>query len=768
MKISRRFTLAGDSPYKGITFESRRAEVRDGSGNVLFSQDNVLVPSFWSQIATDLLAEKYFFRASQIPQAQRPQNFQGENDVRQVFHRMAGCWTDWGKRHGYFDTDVDAKSFYDEVCFLLAHQMASPNSPQWFNTGIYFAYGVEGGAQGHTYVDLATAEVKASENAYEHPQPSACFIQAIRDDLVNADGIMDLWKKEARLFKFGSGSGTNFSALRAVGEPLSGGGQSSGLMSFLKVGDSAAGVIRSGGTTRRAAKMVIVDIDHPEVEDFILWKVREEEKVAALVAGAAVLRSREMLPRLRELLSGLNTHWEGEAYRTVSGQNGNNSVSIPNDFFAALERKEMWKLRWRVSGKIARELSAEKLWDQIGFAAWHSADPGVFFATTINEWHTCPRGGEIRASNPCSEYLFLDDTACNLVSLNMLRFLSVDGDFRIDDFRHSIRLFTIVLEISVLMGQFPSQAIARNSYDYRTVGLGFANLGAFFMALGVPYASPRARAIAAVLTGLLTGEAYAVSSELAKELGSFAKFSENREAMLRVIRNHRRAIERRPREEYEGVRCYPMDWNEDDVPTDWVRAARDSWRRAEEGGEKWGFRNAQVSAIAPTGTIGLVMDCDTLGIEPEFALVKRKSMAGGGVIQIANQTVERALKGLGYDANSVQQMLEHVVKHKTLVGALGLKAEHLPIFDCANGTRAIAPEDHLRMVAAVQPFVTGGVSKTVNLPFDTSVEKVKEIYLLAWKLMLKSISIYRDRSKLSQPMTAGPGDQSVCGPTACD
>ncbi|NOU11612.1 MAG: vitamin B12-dependent ribonucleotide reductase, partial [Nitrospira sp.] len=910
MKIDRRFTSRRQNPYEGITFVKRSSEIRNPDGSTVFKLENIDVPETWSQLAIDILAQKYFRKAG-VPQ--RDQNGQpaigpdgksvlgGERDARQVFERMAGCWTHWGKSYGYFKTPDDAESFHDEMCYMLAHQMAAPNSPQWFNTGLHYAYGLSGPAQGHYYVDPKTHEVVKATNAFEHPQPHACFIQSIEDDLVNENGIMDLWVREARLFKYGSGTGTNFSKLRGDGEGLSGGGKSSGLMSFLKIGDRAAGAIKSGGTTRRAAKMVCLDLDHPDIEEFIDWKVIEEQKVAAMVTGSRICAQRlnavlkachtvdgegafrldldqKTNPVLREALASArrdlvseayiqrmfsyaqqgfthfvfheyDTNWDGKAYQTVSGQNSNNSVRIPNEFFAALETDGDWQLKRRTSGKVWKTVKARELWDRIAWAAWICADPGTQYDTTINEWHTCPEDGRINASNPCSEYMFLDDTACNLASLNLTKFYAADGQFELEHFRHAVRLWTIALEISVLMASFPSRSIAEKSYQFRTLGLGYANLGTVLMRQGIPYDSPKALAICGAITSIMTGEAYSASAEMAAELSPFPGYANNREHMLRVIRNHRRAAYQAPQAEYEHLTIAPMGIRPEHCPPDMLLAARRAWDHALELGTAYGYRNAQVTVIAPTGTIGLVMDCDTTGIEPDFALVKFKKLAGGGYFKIINQSLPLALANLGYTDQQAQDVVRYCVGAQTLKGApfinhdtlrqkgfddaaldrlesslgqafeiqfafnkftlgeafcvekLGLteaqlneisvnmlktlgftqeeiaaandfccgtmtvegapylKAEHLAVFDCANrcgriGQRSIAVDAHIRMMAAAQPFISGAISKTINMPADATLEDVKAAYLLAWKSMVKAVALYRDGSKLSQPLSA--------------
>ena len=921
MRIERRFTRSGQSPYEGLKFVKRSSEIRNPDGSTVFKLDQIDIPESWSQLAIDILAQKYFRKAG-VPQRDDAGNpligqdgkpvLGGERDARQVFGRLAGCWTHWGKAYGYFKTIEDSAAFHDELCFMLAHQMAAPNSPQWFNTGLHYAYGLSGPAQGHYYVDPKTREVVKATNAFEHPQPHACFIQSIEDDLVNENGIMDLWVREARLFKYGSGTGTNFSKLRGDGEALSGGGRSSGLMSFLRIGDRAAGAIKSGGTTRRAAKMVCLDLDHPDVEEFIDWKVIEEQKVAAMVTGSrisaqrlnAVLKACHIVdaegnPRisvdakqnqiLKEALTAArrdnvpeayiqrmfsyaqqgfthfvfheyDTNWDGKAYQTVSGQNSNNSVRIPNEFFSALEADGDWQLKRRIDGKVAKTVKARDLWDRIAWAAWICADPGTQYDTTINEWHTCPEDGRINASNPCSEYMFLDDTACNLASLNLAQFFTEEGEFQLEHFRHAVRIWTVVLEISVLMASFPSRSIAEKSYQFRTLGLGYANLGTVLMRQGIPYDSPKALAICGALTSIMTGESYSASAEMAAELWPFPGYAKNREAMLRVIRNHRRAAYNAPQEEYEGLTTNPVGIQAEHCPPDLLIAARRAWDRALELGTAYGYRNAQVTVIAPTGTIGLVMDCDTTGIEPDFALVKFKKLAGGGYFKIINQSLPPALTTLGYTESQVQDIVNYCVGRQTLQGAplinhetlkqkgfddaalarlesglaqafeiqfafnkyvlgeafcrekLGLtdvqltepnfnmlkalgftqeeiatandyccgtmtvegaphlKVEHLPVFDCANrcgriGQRYIAVDAHIRMMAAAQPFISGAISKTINMPCDATLEDVKSAYLFAWKSMVKAVALYRDGSKLSQPLSASTDSGKTAEPS---
>ena len=924
MRITRCYTKDGHSPFEGIEFRTTTSEIRNPDGSVVFRLEDILVPAAWSQVASDIIAQKYFRKAGvparlkkveentvpswlwrsvadeaaleELPEDER---YGSEIDSRQVFSRLAGTWTYWGWKGGYFDNDEDARAFHDELCHMLATQKAAPNSPQWFNTGLHWAYGIDGPSQGHFYVDHQTGKLTRSKTAYEHPQPHACFIQSIQDDLVNENGIMDLWVREARLFKYGSGTGTNFSNLRGEAEPLSGGGKSSGLMSFLKIGDRAAGAIKSGGTTRRAAKMVVVDIDHPDIEQYIDWKVKEEQKVAALVTGSRICKEHlnavlkacvnckgdgdtcfEVLknPALKRAVKAArraqvpdnfirrviqfakqgyedlefdtyDTDWDSDAYLTVSGQNSNNSVRVTDEFLRAVEEDGGWDLKFRTKPGTLKTVGARDLWEKIGHAAWACADPGIQFHTTINDWHTCPASGPIRASNPCSEYMFLDDTACNLASLNLLQFRSPDGTFEIENFEHCVRLWTVVLEVSVLMAQFPSREIARLSYEYRTLGLGFANIGGLLMTSGHSYDSPEGRAICGAISAIMTGVSYATSAEMAGELGPFPGFDKNRDHMLRVMRNHRNAAYGQS-EGYEELNTAPVALDHANCPDKrLIRHACLAWDNAVELGSENGYRNAQATVVAPTGTIGLVMDCDTTGIEPDFALVKFKKLAGGGYFKIINRAVPEALRMLGYDDTAIEGIIDYAVGHgtlkdapginhetlkakgftdtqlqivesqlatafdikfvfnkwtfgeafctdvlgfdadqlneltfdmlkalgfsraetdaanihccgaMTLEGAPGLKDEHLPVFDCANpcgrtGKRFLSVESHIRMMAASQPFISGAISKTINMPNDATVEDCKESYQLSWKLALKANALYRDGSKLSQPLNA--------------
>ena len=925
MRIERRFTKAGQSPYAEIEFRKATSEIKNPDGSIVFRLENIDVPAQFSQVAADILAQKYFRKAGVPAKLKKveendvpsflwrsipddaamkdlPKDRQSgsETDARQVFDRLAGTWTYWGWKGGYFSSEEDASAFCDELAYMLATQRVAPNSPQWFNTGMHWVYGIDGPGQGHYYVDPFTGKLTKSKSAYEHPQPHACFIQSVEDDLVNEGGIMDLWVREARLFKYGSGTGSNFSMLRAEGEKLSGGGRSSGLMSFLKIGDRAAGAIKSGGTTRRAAKMVVVDIDHPDIEDYINWKVKEEQKVAALVTGSKIVArhlkaimkatlncegdnddcfdpaknpalkreiraaKKDQVPEnyvqrviqfARQGYKDLefktyDTDWDSEAYLTVSGQNSNNSVSIKDDFLRAVENDGDWNLTARKDGKVIKTLKARDLWESISYAAWASADPGLHFNTTMNDWHTSPAAGPIRASNPCSEYMFLDDTACNLASLNLMTFKdAATKRINIADYEHAVRLWTVVLEVSVMMAQFPSRRIAELSYEYRTLGLGYANIGGLLMSSGIPYDSDEARAIAGSLTAIMTGIAYATSAEMASELGTFPMFEPNRENMLRVIRNHRRAAYGEA-SGYEGLSVNPVALIHSDNPDkDLVAHAKAAWDKALQLGERHGYRNAQATVIAPTGTIGLVMDCDTTGIEPDFALVKFKKLAGGGYFKIINRAVPEALRTLGYSESQIAEIEAYAVGHgnlnqapainpstlkakgftaekvdavnaalksafdikfvfnqwtlgadflkgtlkvsdeqmadmsfnlldhlgfskkdieaanihvcgaMTLEGAPFLKNEHLAVFDCANpcgkiGKRYLSVESHIRMMAAAQPFISGAISKTINMPNEATVEDCKNAYMLSWKLGLKANALYRDGSKLSQPLNA--------------
>ena len=923
MKIERKFTKAGRDAYSEIEFTTTVSEIRNPDGKIVFRNDSVEVPEGWSQVASDVLAQKYFRKAGvparlkkvrekgmpeflwrSVPDekalAELPEDERhvGETSAKQVFDRLAGAWAYWGWKGGYFTTEADALAYYDEMRFMLAEQMAAPNSPQWFNTGLHWAYGIDGPSQGHYYVDHETGVLTKSASAYEHPQPHACFIQSVKDDLVGDGGIMDLWVREARLFKYGSGTGTNFSSLRGEGEKLSGGGKSSGLMGFLKIGDRAAGAIKSGGTTRRAAKMVICDMDHPDIEAFINWKVIEEQKVAALVAGSkmherqlneifAAIRTWDgstedaVDPARNEALKAAiksakkvaipetyvkrvldyakqgygsiefptyDTDWDSEAYASVSGQNSNNSVRVTDAFLKAVRDDADWELIRRTDGKIAKTVKARDLWQQVGHAAWACADPGIQFHDTVNAWHTCPVDGAIRGSNPCSEYMFLDDTACNLASMNLLTFHR-NNSFDAEAYVHATRLWTVTLEISVTMAQFPSKEIAQRSYDFRTLGLGYANIGGLLMTMGLGYDSDEGRALCGALTAIMTGISYATSAEMAGELGAFPGYARNAAHMLRVIRNHRNAAYGKT-EGYEDLAVKPVALDQVNCPDQTlVSLAKSAWDEALRLGEKHGYRNAQATVIAPTGTIGLVMDCDTTGIEPDFALVKFKKLAGGGYFKIINRSVPAALETLGYGSAEIEEIIAHAVGHAslgncpginytslighgfgqaelekieaalpsafdirfvfnqwtlgekfcqetlgipaeklsdptfdilrhlgftraqidaandhvcgtmTLEGAPHLDPKHYSVFDCANacgktGKRFLSVDSHIRMMAAAQSFISGAISKTINMPNNASIEETLAAYELSWSLGIKANALYRDGSKLSQPLAA--------------
>ena len=915
MKIERNFATEGADAYAALAFKTTTSEIRNPDGTIVFKLDDCEIPASWSQVASDVIAQKYFRKAG-VPSATtkvkekgvpeflwksvpaKNATFGGEISAKQVFDRLAGAWTYWGWKGGYFTTEEDARAYFDEMRHMLASQRAAPNSPQWFNTGLHWAYGIDGPAQGHYYVDYQTGELTKSTSSYEHPQPHACFIQSVADDLVNEGGIMDLWVREARLFKYGSGTGTNFSSLRGEGEKLSGGGKSSGLMGFLKIGDRAAGAIKSGGTTRRAAKMVIVDADHPDIEEFINWKVIEEQKVASIVAGSkmherylnaifAAIKSWDSEeiaaydPKTNETLAAAvkdakrsaipetyikrvldyakqghtsiefptyDTDWDSEAYSSVSGQNSNNSIRVTDAFLKAVENDEMWKLINRKNGEVAKIIKARDLWEQVGHAAWACADPGIQYHDTVNAWHTCPEDGAIRGSNPCSEYMFLDDTACNLASMNLLTFYK-DGQFQVEDYMHATRLWTVTLEISVMMAQFPSKEIAQRSYDFRTLGLGYANIGGLLMNMGFGYDSAEGRAMGAALTAIMTGVSYATSAEMAGELGAFPGYAKNAQHMLRVIRNHRNAAYGKS-DGYESLDVKPVPLDHANCPDDrLVKLAVESWDEALRLGEAHGYRNAQVSVIAPTGTIGLVMDCDTTGIEPDFALVKFKKLAGGGYFKIINQSVPAALEKLGYGSAQIEEIIAYAVGHgsmgqapainhtslighgfgqaeldkvegalrsafdirfvfnqwtlgqdfctktlgipeaklndptfdllrhlgyskqdieaandhvcgtMTLEGAPFLREDHYSVFDCANpcgkkGKRYLSVDSHIYMMAAAQSFISGAISKTINMPNDATIEDCQKAYELSWSLGVKANALYRDGSKLSQPLAS--------------
>lgn len=896
MKIAKYFTQ-NSGPYDGIKFTTLTTAINPAHNE----QVTVEYPEDWSMASVKIAARKYL-RKTGVPtkrqkvaedgvpvwiQRSTPANgskFSHESSIKQIVDRLVGAWVYWGWKGQYFDTEEDARAFYDEMRYMMIRQMGLTNSPQLFNTGLHWAYGINGTPTGKQfYVDPLTDKVTLSESGYARPQPHACFIMSIEDKLIGDNGIQDHWHKEALMFKYGSGVGSNFSNIRAAGEPLSGGGISSGLPSFLLIGDRSAGAVKSGGTTRRAAKMVILDIDHPDIEWFIKWKTVEEDKVSCLISGSRAIarhiknigdaflarKSRHNNPLLNQRLSAaradgmreshiarllgvleqnrdicsievFDSDWQGEAYRTVSGQNSNNSVRVSDEFMRLIDTNEDFSLRARVTGEPVKTLKARDLWNEIAYNTWCSADPGIQFHDTINDWHTCPEDGPIRGSNPCSEYMFLDDTACNLASLNLVKFLDDTYSFNTERFEHACCLFTLVLEISIHMAQFPSESIARRSYDFRTLGLGFANIGSLCMRLGLPYDSNEARSLASAITSLMTGVGYKTSSLIAKKLGAFAGFTKNREHMLRVIRNHARAASAL-NSEYEQLRTPPPKMQFPSDMPELSNRARDIWNETIGLGERYGFRNAQLSVIAPTGTIGLVMDCDTTGCEPDFATVKHKQLAGGGFMTITNQAIPYALKRLGYTPQQIEEILHYVLgnpdthsdipainshsldaaglsaqtisKIRTLISdrsisdlryainaikeeplftkldakssileALGFSAQDiedsnrfyfgtqtiegaphirekdLPVFDCANtcgplSNRALHWTAHVKMVAAIQPFVSGSISKTINLPSSASIKECSDSYVLAWQLGAKAVSLYRNGCK-SQPLSS--------------
>lgn len=813
LTVPRRYTQAGRDVFAEVVWERRQSVITNPDGSVVFKMLGAEIPASWSQLATDIVVSKYFRKAGL-----QGENGQGENSVRQVVYRIAHSIRSAGDRMGgYFATKKDGDAFEAELTWLLVNQYGAFNSPVWFNCGLFHEYGIEGSGGNWAWSEAAQ-RVEETRNAYEYPQCSACFIQAVPDDLM---GIYELIKNEARLFKYGSGTGSNFSSIRGKQEKLSGGGTSSGLMSFLEVFDRAAGATKSGGTTRRAAKMVCLDMDHPEIKDFIQWKVREEKKAKALIA------------------QGYESDFNGEAYKTVSGQNSNNSVRVTDEFMRAVMTGSKWQTRARTTGEVVETYDAGELWNTLAESAWACADPGVQFDSTINRWHTCHNSGRINASNPCSEYMFLDDSACNLSSLNLIKFLDSDGSFDVEGYRHAIDVFFTAQEILVDASSYPTRNIAQNSHDYRPLGLGYANLGTLLMVLGIPYDSDAGRAMAAALTAILCGRAYATSARMAASKGPFPGYLKNREPMLRVMGMHQEAA---------------LAINRHDCPEALWKAACEDWEQVTKLGREFGFRNAQATVLAPTGTIGLLMDCDTTGVEPDFALVKFKKLAGGGYFKIVNSSVRDALQRLGYSELQISEVVAYVSGTNTLLGAphinrtslkakgltdedltkveaalpsvfdlnlafapwvlgkevydrldvdaqkmakpgfnllrhLGftpaeiesanevivgrmtiegaphLSTEHYPIFDCANrcgktGQRFLAPMSHIRMMAAVQPFLSGAISKTVNLPNEATVDDVRAIYEESWKLGLKAVALYRDGCKASQPLSTGSTNEA--------
>lgn len=788
LKVQRKYTTTGVDPLDQIDYEKRSSVITNPDGSVVFEMKDVEVPKQFSQLATDIIVSKYFRKAG-VPETG------SEVSARQVVKRISHTMRKEGELRGYFKSADEAQAFQDELTHLLITQKAAFNSPVWFNCGLYAQYGIKGSA-GNFAWDFEKQAILEVPGNYMRPQCSACFIQAVEDDLM---GIFDLIKAEAKLFKYGSGTGTNFSTIRAKQEMLSGGGTSSGLMSFLEVFDRGAGATKSGGTTRRAAKMVCLDVDHPEIMDFVSWKVKEEEKVQALIAA------------------GYDSDFNGEAYKTVAGQNSNNSVRLPDNFMNAVLEGKKWRTTARTTGDTVDEFEAKELWDKINYSSWRCADPGVQFDTAINKWHTCPNTDRINASNPCSEYMFLDNSACNLASVNLIHYLKADGNIDIEGYRHANRVMFIAQEIAVDLSSYPTQPIAKNSHEFRPLGLGYANLGTVLMCKGIAYDSDEGRAIAGAITAIMTGHAYRTSAEMAAVVGAFKGFEKNREPMLKVMKMHR-------------DEAYKIDVRH--CPQDLLTAAREDWDEAVTQGEKYGYRNSQATVIAPTGTIGLLMDCDTTGVEPEFAIVKFKKLAGGGYFRIINQSIPRALRNLGYSEEQVEDMIEYVLGRgtfdgapvsreelsklgfsesdiskaeevieksnsfddytpkinpkklrskgvseekikamqvyiggaQTMEGAPHLKQEHLSVFDTANkcgiGERFIAPMGHVKMMAAVQPFISGAISKTVNLPNNATQEDISDIHMQSWKLGLKAVALYRDGCKASQPLNTSQDEKS--------
>ena len=803
------------------------SEVRKFDGTIVSSIKDVEAPKNWSASAINIVAQKYM-RKTKVPVslikvrnkddknvpdwllpsiAAEGSEETRETSILQTVMRLAGTWTYWGVKGGHIHPG-DAEAHLISIAEDILNQLAMPNSPQWFNTGIHWAYGIKGSPKENWRATEVGGEAKLVENYYENPQVHACFLNSVEDKISGEGGIIDLIAREAIIFSGGSGSGANFSHVRSKYEEISNGGMSSGLLSFLRVGDASAGAIKSGGTTRRAAKMVVVDIDHPEVDDFIDWKVKEENKVADLVTGSKInavcvkeiydeakinpdiatnqnLRSVIAQAMKYKCPNGLidkaiklaqmgyempvidtfDTDWQSEAYATVNGQNSNNTVSIPNAFMTALSVGEDWSLTRRLDGKVQRTVNSQYLWDKITNAAWQSADPGVHYKDIINDWHTIPEAGPIRTSNPCSEYMSIDDTGCNLASLNVMKFYNPKTkNFDIDTYIDTCRRWTKILEISVFMAQLPSRKIAENTAKYRQLGLGFANVGALAMMLGLPYDSDKARTAIGLLISIMTATAYNESALMARDLGPFYQYHEKNSRMIEVIFNHAKAAGNFTNEPYKGVSVKPVELSKsvsDTLPSGLGRLyeiSRKAWNEAYENGKKHGYRNSQVTAIAPTGTIGLAMDCDTTGIEPDYAIIKYKSLAGGGSMMIVNSSVQPALENLGYGENAIAEIMEYIQKNNGIDDCEAIKEEHLAVFDCASPARAdgraIDWSGHIKMLAATQPFVSGSTSKTVNMPSSVTIEDCSDAFKMAHKLGVKAVAIYRNESKLSQPLTS--------------
>ena len=713
-------------PFDTVEWEVRTSAIKGENGEVLFEQDNCEVPSFWSQLATNVICSKYFYGEVGTPER--------EYSVRQLVHRVSRTITDWGLEDGYFASPADGERFYRELSWLCLHQHGAFNSPVWFNVGLYHQYGVTGDKCNWRW-DPTTQDVVQPENPYEYPQGSACFIQHVGD---NMEDIMRLATSEAMLFKFGSGTGTDLSTLRSHREKLSGGGRPSGPLSFMRVYDQIAAVVKSGGKTRRAAKMQSIKVWHPDVMEFIECKWKEEQKAQTLIASGKY-----------------EANFNGEAYSSVMFQNANLSVRVTDDFMTAVDKSQEWTTRWVTDNTTpGPTYQARDILDRMADCAWHCGDPGVQYDTTINRWHTCPNSGRINASNPCSEYMFLDDTACNLASINLMKFRQHDGEFDAERFQAACRIFFVAQEILVDHASYPTPDIARNSHLFRPLGLGYSNLGSLLMSAGTPYDSDEGRGVCGAITSLLHGAANLTSAELAEAVGTFEEYDKNDEPMMRVMQMHRDAVEQ----------------IDPSCPEDLRGAARSVWDQVLAAGEVHGFRNAQATVLAPTGTISFMMDCDTTGIEPDIALVKYKQLAGGGMLKIVNRTVPLALRTLGYSEPEIESIVAHIDREDTIEGAVDLKDEHLPVFDCAftpaGGTRSIPWRAHVTMMAAAQPFLSGAISKTVNMPRDTTPEEIAEAYFDGWKLGLKALAIYRDGSKDSQPLNTKKGGDAAAEGTA--
>jgi ribonucleoside-diphosphate reductase alpha chain len=712
LKVEQFFSTPGTHPFEQLEWETRSAKITGDDGKAIFEQDNIEVPTCWSQLATKVVSSKYFY--GDVGTNQR------ENSVKQLVHRVCKTIADRGRKDGYFSTDKDAEIFYNELTWLCVNQYGAFNSPVWFNVGLLDVYNVKGGKHNYHW-DPKSKEAVACENSYEYPQSSACFIQSVKDSM---EDIMRLATSEAMLFKHGSGTGTDLSTLRSSKEKLSGGGKPSGPLSFMRVYDQIAAVIKSGGKTRRAAKMQSLKVDHPDIKEFITCKTEEEKKAWALIEA------------------GYDGDYNNEAYSSVMFQNSNLSVRVTDEFMQAVEKDAKWTTYAVTSGEKMDEHSARELMDLIAEGTRICGDPGLQYHSTINRWHTCPNSGPINASNPCSEYMFVDDSACNLASLNLMKFRKEDGSMDIEGFKKAIRLFIIAQEILVDNGSYPDEAIAVNSHLFRPLGLGYANLGSLMMSLALRYDSDQARAIAGAISAIMTGTAYSASAEIASIKEPFDQFEKNKDTMLKVINMHRQ---------------HACDLPETHCPEYLRNAAKDAWDQALDAGTKVGLRNAQVTVLAPTGTIGFLMDCDTTGIEPDIALVKYKLLAGGGMLKLVTKTVPMALEKLGYSADEIKSICDYIDQNETIEGAKELNPDHLPVFDCAfkprDGKRFIHYVAHLKMMAAVQPFISGAISKTINMPKESTREDISAAYMEGWKLGLKAVAIYRDGSKKLQPVS---------------